>query len=168
MSDLSKFDIAKHIGMAEQTVGNIDSKGCVPITVAFTHGFDSNAFRQGLRPSTTIDEVKNALEFITSKNDQVVVADEFLLSGENLNLDQRLSITLSDAKTAWIVYYTENRGHMIGLLKNGEDIYTMCDASKTDKYTRVSFQEVVEHIQKNHKQNDQMVYVFGFVDRLSE
>ena len=64
MSDLTKFDIAKHIGMAEQTVGTINSKGCVPITVAFTHGYDSNAYRQVLKPSSTIDEVKNAITYI--------------------------------------------------------------------------------------------------------
>ena len=97
-----------------------------------------------------------------------MVTDEFLLSEANLNIAQRLSNILYDAKTAWIVYFTEDSGHMVGLLKIGDDKYTMCDASKPDRYTKVSFQDVAEHIQNNHKQNDQMVYIFGFVNKLSE
>ena len=166
----SKLYFARHIAFSERVSSHITEKGCVPITVAFTHGLDNDDYISGIRQSLTIDEVKKAVTLIENKHNEKATSDEFTLQEVDPQLEERVSKTLINSDKAWIVYYCGDhehiKGHMIGVLRKNDEQYLVCDVDSNEKYSVKSLSEIKNQIENKHTVKENKIYLFGFNSKI--
>lgn len=164
----SKLYFARHIAYSEKISSHITEKGCVPITVAFTHGLDNKDYVSGIRQSLTVDGVKKAVILVENKHKEKATNDEFTLQEVGPQLGERISNTLANSEKAWIVYYDQTQGHMIGILSRSDGRYLVCDVDSNEKYSIKSLHEIEKHIESKHTSKENKIYVFGFRSEINK
>jgi len=168
----SRRKINERVGQASQWESRLlgAEYGCVPMTVAFTHGYSTAEQENGLVFSPSIEGVTDGAQFVAKLNGQELVQKKTVIKDLSV-LKEDLSTLLQEADSCWIAYFTgqkENRliGHMIGVIPTAPGEYSRWHSSSTDKrIAKLGIDELTQEIMDDYHAKIPDMYIFGFYSK---
>jgi len=159
--ELPRLERARRIA----AVSKVESSGldniCVPTTVAFTHGYSDQEFKMGAHPSPVIESVRKASKWVASKAGETVTEKQF--SPLHINSSRpTIQKILNRSRASWLVYLTEKNGHMIGMLKQGDNNFLLYDGSLDSKFLDTDADTIIDMVASSHKQESVPISIFSF------
>lgn len=161
---LSKVERATRIGAAyrEDSIGMVGI-ACIPSTVAFTHGFSDEEFKNGLHANSFTAEVLEASKKLAKKYGERVTQKSFLIGNTVKRVHDEIRDVLAKSRATWLIYIGENKqGHIMGALKEDKDKYLLWDSANLPKVKDVTSLDLAEIISMRHKELNLFVYILGF------
>ena len=163
----SRNEIAKRIGAASQIESQLgDTKyGCVPMTIAFTHGYTEQNPAHGLTQQPKILQIIEGARYIANTYGQELEQNRYDL--RRITIDEELSNTLAESDSAWVGYATgESRAdlssHLIGIIPTALGEYIRLDVSRSPSIAKVDIKQLLREISESHSTSLPFVYIFGF------
>jgi len=160
---LSKREFAKRVAAVEKVISERTgtNDNCVPIAVAYTHGYSDDEFKMGLVPKAMLDAVDVASKELASKHGEEVVDKIFKV--ESADQVKRLIDELpKETRAAWFVYLGE-RGHIFGALKtDGNKFVTYKATPENPGKDVLNSSELAEIMVNNHTETSLKARIFGF------
>lgn len=164
----SRRELAQRIGQASQWESRLlgAGYGCVPMTVAFTHGYSIADQEQGLSLSPSIEGVTQGAQFVAEKSDQVLTSQKVVTTNE-AELQEHLSALLPNAECCWIAYFTSQEekrliGHMIGVIPTAPGEYSRWHSSGEAHIAKMDLETLAREITTDQHVKIPDVYIFAF------
>jgi len=168
-----KFPSRKFIAQRIASVSKVESGlitaeyGCVPQTLAFTHGETQIQSDFQLRPVASMYEIRHVVQQIADKHQQELVQRKVEIENPEI-LKEELSSILSSAECCWIGYYTHNKkqtiiGHIFGVIPTANNRYARWNSAVKNHIATLSFDELVTEILDDRHKLFSDVNIFGFM-----
>lgn len=169
----SKKEIFTHIGMAtriESQLGDVEH-GCLPSTLAFTHGELIAQLDNKYLHAPTIEEAIDGARILADLSNQEFAHSTFDAVDED-QLNEELREVFSKAISCWIAYMSPKdkiRGlglddpHIIGVIPTDNNQLGIWDTDNiTSHFSRVTTEELSKLlIQKRHKRFNK-IHIYSF------
>lgn len=164
----SRKELAQRVGQASQWESRLlgAEYGCVPMSVAFTHGYSLAEQEHGLSFSPSIEGVTQGAQFVAEHSGQELTAQKVSTANE-AELQEHLSAMLPNSESCWIAYFTtqeEKRliGHMIGIIPTAPGEYSRWHSSANSHIAKVDTQTLAHEIATDQHVKIPDVYIFTF------